>query len=196
MRTVVLGVGNILLSDEGVGVRVVERFLETYEVPDGVEVIDGGTAGMELLDALSRLDLLVVVDAVKANRPPGTVMIIAGEDVPVFFRNKLSPHQVSLSDVLANLDFIDDLPREMVIIGVQPVSMETRMALTDEVESRLPKMLHLVACELESRGIVLKRRGTRRAKTPAGGRAVIRAGSGDRARALQAGSAATMAFCE
>jgi hydrogenase maturation protease len=155
---VVLGVGNILLSDEGVGVRAVERFLELYEVPEGVAVIDGGTSGMDLLDALSGVDLLVVADAVQAGRPPGTVLTIAGADVPVFFRNKLSPHQVSLSDVLANLEFIDAAPKETVIVGVQPTSLATHLGLTEAVKGRLPQVVQRMAEALQARGVVLKHR--------------------------------------
>ena len=103
MRTVVLGIGNIILSDEGVGVRAAEALQASFEMPDDVEVIDGGTAGMELLEPLSGVDLLVVLDAVKDGRSPGTVIKLSDDEVPVFFRARLSPHQVSICDVLASL---------------------------------------------------------------------------------------------
>ena len=103
MRIVVLGVGNILLSDEGVGVRTVQKLEEDYLIPDGVEVIDGGTTGMEMLDDLGHADHLIIVDAMRSGKPPATITRLAGAEVPVFFRTKLSPHQVGLSDVLATL---------------------------------------------------------------------------------------------
>jgi hydrogenase maturation protease len=158
MRVVVLGVGNILLSDEGVGVRAIEALREGWLLPPEVEVIDGGTSGMELLEDLSRADLLVVADAVKAGKSPASIIRIAGVDVPVFFRAKISPHQVGLSDVLADLEFMDESPRETVIIGVQPVSMETRMELTPEVAARLPEVVGMIVAELRAHGIVVQSR--------------------------------------
>jgi hydrogenase maturation protease len=163
MRIVVLGVGNILLSDEGVGVRAIEALLEGYLLPAGVEVIDGGTSGMELLEDLSSVDLLIVADAVKAGKPPASIIRIAGADVPVFFRAKISPHQVGLSDVLADLEFMGEPPRETVIIGVQPVSMETRMELTPEVTARLDEVVGMIVAELKSHGVIAQPRAEVRA---------------------------------
>lgn len=158
MRVVVLGVGNILLSDEGVGVRAIEALREGYLLPEGVEVIDGGTSGMELLEDLSRADLLVVADAVNAGLPPASILRIAGEDVPVFFRAKLSPHQVGLSDVLADLEFMGEPPCETVIIGVQPLSLETSMELSPAVAERLPEVVDRIVAELRAHGIAVQPR--------------------------------------
>ncbi|MFZ5512870.1 MAG: HyaD/HybD family hydrogenase maturation endopeptidase [Pseudomonadota bacterium] len=158
MRIVVLGIGNILLSDEGVGVRAIEALREQWLLPAEVEVIDGGTSGMELLEDLSRADLLVVTDAVKAGRPPGSIVRIAGGDVPVFFRAKLSPHQVGLSDVLADLEFLGEPPRETVIFGVQPLSLETRLGLSPEVAACVPKVVEMIVDELRARGIAIRSR--------------------------------------
>ncbi|HEX6735878.1 MAG TPA: hydrogenase maturation protease, partial [Azonexus sp.] len=102
-KNVVLGIGNILLSDEGVGVRVVEALAAAGDWPETVELIDGGTCGMEMLDQLEELDLLVVVDCVRGGRPAGTPVVLRGAAVPKFFRTKLSPHQIGLADVLASL---------------------------------------------------------------------------------------------
>lgn len=93
-RAIVLGIGNILLSDEGLGVRAVEALRQRFEFPADVELIDGGTSAMELLDDLSHAQLLIVVDAVKAGRPPASIVHLAGNDVPVFFRGKLSAPDV------------------------------------------------------------------------------------------------------
>ena len=156
MRVVVLGIGNIILSDEGVGVRAAEALEATYELPDYVEVIDGGTAGMELLGPLSGVDLLLVLDAVTAGGAPGTIVKLAGREVPVFFRSKLSPHQVSICDVLAGLEFSGELPRDLVLIGVEPESMELGLELTPTVAARLPEMAAMAAAELNARGVAVK----------------------------------------
>src|SRR5574340_711188 len=125
MRIVVLGVGNILLSDEGVGVRAVESLKRDYRLPPEVEVIDGGTSAMEMLDDLAHADHLVIVDAVRSGKPPATLVRIAGDDVPVFFKTKLSPHQIGLSDVLATLALTGEAPGGVTVIGVEPVSLAT-----------------------------------------------------------------------
>lgn len=156
MKAVVLGIGNTILSDEGVGVRAAEALLERYDLPANVEVIDGGTAGMELLEPLSNLDLLVVLDAVKRGQPAGSVVKLAGQEVPVFFRSKLSPHQISICDVLASLEFIGDKPKDMVLIGVEPESLELGLELTPVVAARIPEMVDIAVAELAARGVELK----------------------------------------
>jgi hydrogenase maturation protease len=155
-KYVVLGIGNILLTDEGVGVRVVERLEQEYELPPEVEVIDGGTCGMEMLEQLEDLDGLIVVDCVRCNQPPATPVLLKGDDVPVFFRTKLSPHQVSLSDVLASLQFTDRAPKSIAIVGMQPVSMSLGMELSPEVVARVPELLAMTLTELRLLGIEAK----------------------------------------
>ncbi|MGI9134982.1 MAG: HyaD/HybD family hydrogenase maturation endopeptidase [Rhodoferax sp.] len=154
MRVVVLGIGNILLSDEGVGVRVVERLERDYRFPDGVEVIDGGTCGMEMLEQLEDLDALIVVDCVRFGRPAATPVLLRDDDVPVFFKTKLSPHQVGLADVLASLRFTDRSPRHTVIVGMQPASMDLGMELTPAVQARLGELVDMTLAELHAIGCV------------------------------------------
>ena len=153
MRVVVLGIGNILLSDEGVGVRVVERLEQEYQLPPEVEVIDGGTCGMEMLEQLEDLDALVVVDCVRHGKAPGTPMLLKGDEVPVFFKTKLSPHQVSLSDVLASLEFTGRAPKYTSIVGMQPASMDTGMDLTPEIAARVPELVASAVAELRGLGL-------------------------------------------
>lgn len=157
MRIIILGVGNILLSDEGVGVRAIERFREEYRLPPEVEVIDGGTTGMEMLEDLACATHLIIVDAVRSRQAPGTIVRIAGDDVPVFFKTKLSPHQVGLSDVLATLTLNDEQPGGVTVFGVEPLSLETGMALTPQVEALLPALVSHVADELALLGIQVER---------------------------------------
>lgn len=158
MRIVVLGIGNILLSDEGVGVRALELLHATWELPAGVSLIDGGTSAMELLDELENVDLLIVLDAVRAGRAPGNLIHLTGDKVPVFFRTKLSPHQIGLADVLASLDLLGTPPRETVIFGVEPLCLETGLELSEPVAAGLPEMAHRVVDELGARGVTLRPR--------------------------------------
>ena len=123
MRAVVLGIGNTILTDEAAGVRAVELLEQRYRMPDNVLVIDGGTSGMEMIEDLSDLDFLIVIDVVKTGAAPGTVVKIAGDEIPVFFRRKLSPHQIALPDVLASLELLDAMPKEIIVLGVEPISL-------------------------------------------------------------------------
>lgn len=156
MRIIVLGVGNILLSDEGIGVRAVEKLQRDYDLPPEVVVIDGGTTGMEMLEDLSNADHIIIIDAVRSGKAPASIIRLADEQVPVFFKTKLSPHQIGLSDVLATLAFIGEQPGGVTVIGVEPVSLETGMALSPQVEARLPELMELVVTELRELGVAVK----------------------------------------
>lgn len=157
MRIIILGVGNILLSDEGIGVRAVESLKREYRLPPEVEVIDGGTSAMEMLDDLACADHLIIVDAVRSGKPPGTMVRIAGDAVPVFFKTKLSPHQIGLSDVLATLALTGEQPGGVTVIGVEPYSLATGMALTPQVEALLPKVVAQLTDELRQHGMAAER---------------------------------------
>ena len=88
MRAVVLGIGNTILTDEAAGVRAVEALERSWKLPENVLAIDGGTSGMEMIEDLSNLDFLIVLDVVKSGAAPGTVVKFAGDEIPVFFRSK------------------------------------------------------------------------------------------------------------
>ncbi len=156
MRAVVLGIGNTILSDEAAGVRAVELLEQAYQVPANVQVIDGGTSGMEMMEDLSNLDFLIVIDVVKTGAAPGTVVRIAGDEIPVFFRHKLSPHQIGLPDVLASLELLDSMPKEIVVLGVEPVSLELGMEMTATVAEKVPLLVDKAVAELLARGYLLE----------------------------------------
>ncbi|OIQ84525.1 hydrogenase 2 maturation protease [mine drainage metagenome] len=152
MRVVVLGIGNMLMSDEGIGVHAVAALEQRYTLPETVEVVDGGTTGMELFPELQGADHLVVVDAVRAGQPEGGIVRLSGDAVPAFFKTKLSPHQVGLSDVLAALRFAGSEPQSVVLIGVKPVSLELAMELSPAVAARLDEVVERVVAELAALG--------------------------------------------
>ena len=153
MRIVVLGAGNILLTDEGLGVRAIERLPLSYCLPPAIRIIDGGTSGMEMLEDLEGLDALIMVDAIRAGKPPGTPIHLAGDAVPVFFRSKLSPHQIGLADVLATLELLGRAPKYTAILGMQPESLALGMELSETVEAGIPELLRMVADELATLGM-------------------------------------------
>ncbi|MDR0806352.1 MAG: HyaD/HybD family hydrogenase maturation endopeptidase [Enterobacteriaceae bacterium] len=154
MRILVLGVGNVLLTDEAIGVRIVEALEQNYDLPDYVEVLDGGTAGMELLEAMADRDHLIIADAiVSKKRTPGTIMILRDEEVPTLFTNKISPHQLGLADVLSALRFTGESPRKLTLVGVIPESLEPHIGLTPTVEAVLEPALQEVIAALRLSGV-------------------------------------------
>ena len=155
MRAVVLGIGNIILSDEAAGVRAVEALERGWMLPQNVMAIDGGTSGMEMIEDLSAVDLLIVLDVVKTGAAPGTVVKISGDEIPVFFRNKLSPHQIALPDVLASLELLDAMPREIMVLGVEFISLELGLEMTPTIAEKVPVLAAMAADELARRGYVV-----------------------------------------
>ena len=152
MRAVVLGVGNIILSDEAAGVRAVEALQAGWLLPANVVAIDGGTSGMEMIEDLSDLDFLVVLDVVKTGAAPGTLVRISGDEIPVFFRSKLSPHQIALPDVLASLELLDAMPKEIIVLGVEFISLELGLEMTPTIAEKVPVLAAMAADELAQRG--------------------------------------------
>ena len=152
MKTLVLGIGNVLLQDEGVGIHALGELRRRFVIGDDVELLDGGTAGVELLRHLDGRDHVVVVDAIAAGHPPGTVFRVEGEDVPRTFHQRISPHQIGLSDVLATALITDTFPGGMVMFGVEPQSLTTGLALTPVVEASLEQLVGTIADELRHIG--------------------------------------------
>lgn len=153
MRVMILGIGNILMSDEGIGVRVVEEFGRRHRLPEGVELIDGGTSGMDMLDSLAGLDHLIVVDAVRSGDPPGTRIRLEDDEVPALFQTRLSPHQLGLSDVLASLKLMDEYPGHIVLLGCEPHSLAVGMGLTPAIEAQIEPLVAGVQAELAAIGV-------------------------------------------
>jgi hydrogenase maturation protease len=152
MNTLVLGVGNLLLQDEGAGVRAVEQFARNYSIPEGVELLDGGTSGIELLYYIQDRDTLIIVDVVKGGSRPGTVFRMEGEEVPALFLKKISPHQLGLSDLLATARLTDRMPGKVVLLGIEPAIVETGLELSDEVCRSMGLLTDMIASELVSSG--------------------------------------------
>ena len=155
MKVVVLGVGNLLLQDEGIGVRAVELLQKRYTLPPEVQVIDGGTAGMEVLESLEDTDKLIIIDCVRVGQPPATLIRRIDSEVPAFFRTKISPHQIGVSDVLAALTLRERFPKHLALIGIQPMSLECGIELTPEIEATLPEVLAMTVEELTNFGITV-----------------------------------------
>jgi hydrogenase maturation protease len=146
-RIVVLGIGNVILQDEGVGVHAV-RELEGRDFPPHVQVIDGGTALMDLLPVIQEAARIIVIDALKGGGEPGTIYRVTPDDLTADTERPLSLHQVGLLEVLGMARQLGGDP-QVVIIGVEPQEISWGMELTPEVEAKLPRVVETVLEELK-----------------------------------------------
>jgi len=153
-RILILGVGNILQKDEGVGVRVVQEMARSYSFPPGVELLDGATAGVALLSRIKEFDHLIVVDTVQAGAEPGAVFRFTPEEAgfsELPFRT--SVHEMGLPEVLTLAEVIGRRP-QTVIIGIQPEDMVSLSEdLSPLIQSKVPEVIELVLEELRKLGI-------------------------------------------
>jgi len=137
-RAVVLGLGNILNRDEGLGVRCLGHMRRRLGLLENLDILDGGVLGMDLLPLVERTETLLVFDAVDARKPPGTILELAGPDIPLYSQVKLSGHQVTFQEVLHLAQIRDRFPRRLHLIGVQPADMAVGLELSPAVEAALP----------------------------------------------------------
>jgi hydrogenase maturation protease len=146
-KITVLGIGNILLSDEGVGVHVANK-LSAISLPEHVSVVEGGTDGFRLLNIITETEHLIVIDAVKGGGEPGSIYRFDIDDVracPSGF--KTSVHQIGILEVIDLSGLIGKTPRT-TIIGIEPKSLELGMELSPEISEKIPRIIDLVLAEL------------------------------------------------
>ena len=152
-RVLILGIGNILLKDEGVGVHVVHE-LQNQDLPDGVEVIDGGTAGLDILLSQEGLYKLVVIDAIRTGKEPGTVYKTRYSRSSTSIEYpassiQISLHQVGLLDALDATEKMNCAPKEVTIIGVEPGQISLGLELTEPVKRSVPEVIEQVLEEIQ-----------------------------------------------
>ncbi len=152
MSILVMGLGNLLMGDDGLGSRVINELERDYLPCDEVCLLDGGTLGLDLLPRLEGIEKLLLIDALQMGAEPGAVYRLDGEDVPRAFANKLSVHQMGLQDLLAVAELQGHLPEELVVIGAQSASIEMVMKLSPPVEAAFDKVVSAVLAELEAWG--------------------------------------------
>ena len=143
---VVLGLGNVLLQDDGVGAAAVALLLERYDVPAGARVLDGGTLGLSLLPYLETADSVILVDAIRAEGNPGSLVRLNGTEVAPAVATRLSPHQVGVADLLDGARWLGRYPKHLVLLGLVPDSMDLVVGLSPCVQ---PQLLTLVECVVD-----------------------------------------------
>ena len=146
MKTLILGIGNTLLSDEGTGVHMLDYLGEHYPDLPGVEYLDGGTLSFTLAVWIEAADNLIVVDAAELDAAPGTIEVFAGADMDRFAgRTKRSVHEVSLGDLLAIAYLTDALPENRALVAIQPQHVDWGSSLTEPVTQALPEAASRIA---------------------------------------------------
>ena len=157
-KILLIGLGSVLMQDEGIGVRVVELIESRYEIPDTLEIMDGGTTAMDLLEPMRNRQQVIIVDAINTGAAPGTRIRIENQDIPQFFQTKISNHQLALSDLLATLRLTEQSPGNVVVLGLVPYHLENKLLLSSESENKLEEMIEMTLEELSRHGIKLELR--------------------------------------
>jgi hydrogenase maturation protease len=165
-EVVVIGVGNVVLSDDGLGVHAVRRLAERYDV-DGVEVVEGGTAGLLLLPCLADARRAIVVDAIHAGAAPGTLVRTDGADLDRALATAVTVHDVGLADLLGAARVSGAWPDELVLHGAQPASTAVGTDLTAPVAAALDRLVDALAADLARWGLAPRRMEQEVAKAPA-----------------------------
>ena len=148
----VLGLGNVLCGDDGLGVVALEHLRSRYDFPENVSLVDGGTLGLSLLPTLEEADCVWILDAIAADAPPGSLVTLEGENVEPALRERLSPHQIGVADLLDALHWRDTWPTRLRVLGLVPQSLGLEIALSTSVAANLDALVEAAAAELIEAG--------------------------------------------
>jgi len=154
----VLGLGNVLCRDDGVGIAALARLSREYRPGPGLGLVDGGTLGLALLPLLERAGAAVLVDAIRTDAPPSTLVRLEGEEVARAAAHRLSVHQIGVSDLLEGARLRGRLPPRLRLVGVVPASVELGLSRTPAIEAAIPALVQAIVDEVEALGYQLSRR--------------------------------------
>lgn len=144
----VLGIGNILLRDEGIGVRVIEH-MHSMPINKDVEIVDGGTSGMDLLDVLAEREKVIVVDAVDSGHEPGTVLQFGLDQIVQKEQTAVSLHELGIAETINMTKQMGCAPKEVVFFGVQPQNIDCGLELSQSVQNVIQKVAELILAEIK-----------------------------------------------
>src|ERR1035437_8181410 len=174
--TVVIGVGNTILSDEGVGVHAARLLQSDPRVPAGVTILDGGTIGLELIPYASDASRVLLLDAMNSGKAPGTLARMTGRDL-LGTTGGWSAHQLGVADLIAALFLVSTSPQDIVVLGVQPANTDWGTSLSPEVEAALVPLVEAAVAQLqlwgESRDAGLKTHASSLPSKQSTGRALL-----------------------
>jgi hydrogenase maturation protease len=149
IKTLVLGLGNLVHSDDGLGVHAIQTLQQDARVPADTVLMDGGTLGLNLLPHISAFQRLLVIDALDVGEPPGTLLRLDGkalQNLP----GKANVHQLGFADLMAALELLGESPEEIVLFGVQPLSTDWGTELTPAVQQAINPLIDAVIGELKA----------------------------------------------
>jgi hydrogenase maturation protease len=136
------------MTDDGIGLAALTRLDSEWELPEGVELVDGGVWGLRLLPEIEDAGRLLLIDAIDVDRQAGEVIVLEIEEIPMFLSAKLSPHQVGVRDVLALAALRGRLPADTVAMGIQPARIEMGTEISDEAKASMDALLERVVSRL------------------------------------------------
>ncbi len=149
-KTLILGVGNPLMSDEGLGIQAIKILLSDYKFSENIEIIDGGTQGLELLQYFDNVKNLIIIDAVySSKRKAGDIIKIQKEKIKYYLITKMSVHDIGLEDVISALDLLGKTPENIIIIGMIPERLEFSYGLSKTIKENLENLIKEVINQIK-----------------------------------------------
>lgn len=151
MTIALIGIGNVLLQDERVGVHVVETIRERFSFSPEIEILDGGTLGLDLLPTIERLEKVLFVDAVNFGKEPGYIGMLEDDEIPAVLYVKLSVHHVGLADLLSVAKLTGVIPEKVCLIGIQPQdsAFAFGLELSEHVRDKIEPLIDRVISKLQ-----------------------------------------------
>jgi len=149
----ILGIGNLLMGDEGVGIHVLNTLKDSYTFSPDINFIDGGTIGIDLIPYFEECKKMIIIDAVDSQEEPGFVVTLKNEEIHYRFNTKLSLHHAGLSDVLSIIKLQEIEAPDMMLIGIQPEKVEMGIELSDTVNSQMEQVKKIILDKLTEWGI-------------------------------------------
>ncbi|QCJ43178.1 hydrogenase maturation protease [Bacillus sp. S3] len=143
-KITILGIGNTLFSDEGVGIHLLPLLEDVLKEDENVEIIEGLTDGMKLLGPVEDAENLIIIDAINAGKEGGTIIKLEGDEIPAYFGVKMSIHQLGFQEVLMAAKMRDRYPKEIVMFGMQPSSLQLGIGLTETNQRNLEGLAYVV----------------------------------------------------
>ena len=152
-RTCLIGLGNILMRDDGVGVHAVNEIEERFRFTPEIDIVDGGTLGLSLLPLIAEHARVLFVDAVEAGLEPGEIVVREGEEVPALVGSQVSVHQAGLADLMYAAKMAGTMPSGVCLVGIQPQAVDLGLETTALLKNKQEELIRTVLARLEAWGI-------------------------------------------
>lgn len=148
-KITILGIGNSIFSDEGVGVHILPLLEELFKDDQNIEIIEGSTDGIKLLGPVEDTDYLLVIDAINAGKPGGEIITLIGEEIPAYYGIKMSIHQLGFQEVLFAAKLRERFPKHITMVGMQPTSLELGVQLSPQNQAKLTDLAEAVRQQIQ-----------------------------------------------